>query len=206
MKNKILLAVYILIFIGYINSYSQDWAAGIRLGDPSGITLKKYLKNNAVELNIGRTQVFSNSKIYNKKFNDWYIDENFAYYDFEYLSHKLSTPLSFQLHYLIHNNINNVEDINTSGLSWYYGFGAQFRFQTYTFDYRYRLENNNRWFYTTGESVTDYDIGPDAIVGMEYTLKKTPISLFLDITLFMELLNNPFKFWLQGGIGVRYMF
>ena len=206
MKHKILLILSLSIFISYVNIYSQDWGAGIRLGDPSGITLKKYFNNNALEFSVGRTHTFINNEFYNKKFKDWYPNKNYTYTSYEYIDYAASTPLSFQLHYLTHKQINKVEDISTSGLSWYYGFGAQFRFQTYTFDYRYRLEGSNIWHYNTGEKLTDYDIGVDGIMGLEYTFKDTPISLFLDLTLFMEIANDPFKFWFQGGLGVRYRF
>lgn len=202
--RKLLLIVLISVLFLTANAQTKDWGIGIRLGDPSGITIKKHIENNAFELSIGRTHTFSNKGFYDNKFKDWHPDINYT--DIQYVGYNASTPLSFQLHYLIQKPINKVEDINTTGLFWYFGFGAQVRFQTYTFDYRYRLDGNNIWYRETGEKVTDYDVGPDGVIGMEYTFKETPISLFLDLTLFMEIVNDPFKFWFQGGVGVRYRF
>ncbi len=39
-----------------------SWAAGIRLGDPTGLTVKKYLhKNTAFDINFGRTSHWGNN-------------------------------------------------------------------------------------------------------------------------------------------------
>ena len=36
----------------------KSWGIGIRLGDPTGITIKKYFgTNKAIEFNVGRTNV-----------------------------------------------------------------------------------------------------------------------------------------------------
>lgn len=204
MNVKFLFIAILLLSISYSNIFSQDWGIGVRLGDPSGITIKKHSNNKALELSVGRTHTFTNNGYYDNKFKDFHPDINYT--DIQYVDYKASTPLSFQFHYLIQKPINKVENINTSGLFWYYGFGAQFRFQTYTFNYRYRLLGSNDWIYATGEKVTDYDIGPDGVIGLEYTFMEAPISLFLDVTLFMEIVNDPFMFWFQGGIGVRYKF
>lgn len=186
------------------NSSMQNWAVGIRLGDPSGITVKKYTGNRAIELSAGRTRIWYGNSWYDKRFDDWYKDKKFGYEDFDYLGfNKPSVPIGLQLHYLFNKNIAKIGDANTDGLHWYYGFGGQLRFQTYTFDYRYKL--NKTWFYST-ETVTDFDIGADGVVGLEYRFKDVPVSLFTDVTLFMEVFDNPFLFWFQGGIGGRYNF
>ena len=78
--------------------------------------------------------------------------------------------------------------------------------QTYTFDYRYKLFGSPEWYYAEGDRVTDIDIGADGVIGLEYTFNKIPLSLFVDATLFMEIVDQPFRFWFQGGIGARYNF
>ena len=50
------------------------------------------------------------------------------------------------------------------------------------------------------------DFGLDGIIGLEYTFKDAPISVFADLNLFMELLDDPFLPFLQGGVGGRYNF
>jgi len=189
-----------------IDTYGQDWGIGVKLGDPSGITIKRYMDGKALELSVGRTHFFNKKGYYNNRFNDWYGDKKFGYKDFQYLDYKSSAPIGLQLHYLIQKSLDKVADENISGLEWYFGFGGQVRFQNYTYDYRYKLEGSPDWLYATGEKVTDTDIGVDGVIGLEYTLKDAPISLFVETTLFMEVADNPFLFWFQGGIGGRYRF
>jgi len=185
---------------------AQDWGIGIRLGDPSGITIKKYMGNKAFELNVGRTHMFYGKGYYNNRFNSWYDDNKFGYKAFQYLGYKASVPIGVQLHFLIHKGISEVLEEDVSGLTWYYGIGGQFRSQNYTYDYRYKIEGSPDWFYSTGERVKDIDIGVDGIIGLEYIFEDAPVAIFIDAVLFMEIVDDPFLFWGQGGFGVRYNF
>jgi hypothetical protein len=184
----------------------NNWGVGVRLGDPSGISIKKYTQNNAIELNVGRTHLTGRDRWYDNRFDDWYKDKKFGHKDFQYNGYKASTPIGVQLHYLFRKSINNVAEESVRGLEWYYGIGGQFRYQTYSYDYRYKLDGDPNWYYNTGDRVADIDIGIDGVLGLEYTFDEAPISIFLDATLFMEVVDDPFYFWLQGGIGVRYNF
>lgn len=202
MSRSFIIIVLMLIISSGINA--QEMAVGVRLGDPSGISLKKYFDGKAYELSIGRSRIFLNDEYYHSNFNQWYIESEFAYAEFDYIRTQIYTPVSVQAHYLIQKKLSKVGQENTPGLEWYYGLGAQLGFQTYSYDYRYRVPGNSTWFNSTSEKVTDIDIGADAVIGLEYKFKNSPVSLFTDITLFMEILDNPFDFWFQGGIGARY--
>lgn len=162
--------------------------------------------DNALELSVGRTRWFRGKGWYNEKFNDWYQQEKLGYKDFQYLGHKGSTPLAIQVHYLFRNNINQLANGNTQGLEWYYGVGGQFAFHNYKYDYRYKRVGDPNWYYSTGGSVTDIDLGLDGVIGLEYGFQNVPFSVFLDLTLFMEVLDDPFFFHYQGGTGLRYNF
>ncbi|QZE15294.1 SH3 domain-containing protein [Halosquirtibacter laminarini] len=194
------------------NSHASDydWGVGVRLGDPSGVTIKKELQGHALELSVGSTYVLSGKKYddryYNDHFNDWYHDMNYHYDDFQYIGYDISTPIAVQLHYLTQKDIHRLGDNAVRGLSWYYGFGGQFRFQTYTYDYRYKVHGDKTWYYTTGDKETDIDFGVDGVIGLEYTFSNAPISIFMDFTTMIEVFDNPFQFWFQGGLGVRYRF
>lgn len=195
----------ITFFLPILVSGQNNWGIGIRLGNPSGITIKKYLESDkSLELSIGRTYWSYDDDWYFRRFDDWFEEQNFRYRDLDYLDHRRSVPIGIQLHYLIHKEISQ----NLAGLDWYYGFGAQIRLQGYRYDYRYKLEDSHDrdWYYETGRRVFDFDIGGDIVVGLEYTFPNTPISLFADVTLFMEIIDDPFLFWAQGGIGGRYNF
>lgn len=198
---KWVLSAFMLISLSFGVDAQPKFGLGFRLGDPSGISLKKYFSANALELSVGRSHLWNRNHWYDRRFDEWYKEKNFGYKNFNYIGHKVSAPIGVQLHYLFQKNI-----IGAEGLAWYYGFGGQVRFQTFIFDYRYKLEGDNEWFYASGESVTDLDIGVDGVLGLEYIFKGAPLSVFADATLFMEVADNPFVFWPQGGLGMRFNF
>ena len=193
--------VLFLFLSAAFTGFSQK-GIGIRLGDPSGITFKTYTGDNALEFSIGRTHLLGKG-YYNDHFFKWYADGAFGYDDYSLISSKVSTPIGMHLHYLIHTDWFASE---FDGLQWYYGFGGQFRFQSFTHSYRHKLEGNSNWFYADTERVTDIDIGADGVLGAEYEFEDVPIRVFTDLTLFMEIVDSPFYFWFQYGLGGRYMF
>ncbi|MGV9012733.1 MAG: hypothetical protein ACOH13_09085 [Flavobacteriales bacterium] len=180
---------------------AQDWGIGFRLGDPSGLTVKHYWNAKAFEVSVGRTQFFSGDRYYNREYDRWYDRGDFNYADHEYIAYGRSAPIAVQLHYLLQKPISNAQ-----GLSWYYGFGAQLRMDSYLFSYRYKPKKENDWIYVYDERVNSVDVGADGVLGLEYNFPKAPVSIFLDATLFMEVVNDPFIFALQGGTGVRFRF
>jgi hypothetical protein len=211
MKIHYSLVVSLFILILPISVFAQkgkssqpDFAAGVRLGDPSGISLKKYFNNNAHELSIGRSYLFYGGPgYYDRRFDKWYKDwyrDYPTYKEVHYVGYARSFPISFQLHYLFQKELKGVDN-----LKWYWGLGPQLRYQTYYLDYEYKLEGNPRWI-RGRERVSDIDLGIDGVAGLEYQMADLPISFFGDVTVFMEVADNPFTFWLQGGIGVRYNF
>lgn len=202
MKKLLTLLLFLAAFSPGFNAAAQDnWGIGFRLGDPSGISIKKYMAGKALELSIGRSHVFSRRGWYDDRFYDWYKDEKFGYADYKYHGSSYSVPIAFQLHYLIEKDIKGLD-----GLKWYVGFGAQVRYQNHYYSYYFKYHNDPYWYYTKEQRVTDFDFGPDGVIGLEYRMEDLPISFFADATLFMEIADNPFLFWGQGGIGARYNF
>jgi len=184
-------------------SSENNWGIGLRFGDPSGISVKKYFGNTALELNVGLSHTIAKNGYWDGHYrNEW--EDRYclsSYDDCDYLGFSRSRPLGLQLHYLWHWNIPGAE-----GLSWYAGAGGQMAFQTVRYSYRYKPFNGSPWIYDDGGSYTDFDFGADGVAGLEYTFKKVPISLFLDVNLFLEIYDSPFVFWFQSGIGGRYNF
>src|SRR5687767_6957729 len=123
--------VFLFLLLTFLmpTSYAQDknFGVGVKLGDPLGLSLKKYNGNKAFELIIGRSYYYGGDNYYNyyyknnNKFNNGYY---YGGYD------KRSTPIAIQLHYLIHKDISSLD-----GLQWYFGFGAQFRYARFTYRY-----------------------------------------------------------------------
>jgi hypothetical protein len=200
------LALTALTIVSTNAQTTDNWGIGFRLGDPSGITVKRYMGKRALEINLGRTRMWYRRGWYDNRFDKWYTGKKYGYSEVKYVGYNASVPLSLQVHLLFHNDLNKIGSTEPSGLDWYYGVGGQIRAQNYYYDYQYKLDGNNEWYVARGERVTDLDLGVDGVLGLEYRFAKAPISMFVDATLFMEVADDPFVFWGQGGVGARYNF
>jgi hypothetical protein len=179
------------------SSFPYKWGIGVKLGDPSGLSLKRYMGNKALEFIVGRAYYYDSYYTYYRNHDPRYRDDIYygpgpypwhgdRVYDF-------STPLSFQLRYLVHKNINDLQ-----GLRWYYGFGAQVRTISYSY---YDYDGFGNYY---SNRVTDVAFGGDGILGLEYTFDDLPLSIFADVNLYMEFYRRAFYPEGQGGIGIRY--
>lgn len=193
----------ILLLLGTMlpATVNAQWGVGFRLGDPSGISAKKYWSGHAFEVSLGRTHLFRNNTYYNDHYNTWYTDQRFDHGAHDFIGYRASPALGLQLHYLVQKEVKNAAD-----LDWYYGFGAQLRSQQFYYDYRYKPGNGPDWVVVSDERVTELDLGLDGVIGLEYNFSNAPVSIFTDATLFMELIDNPFVFAGQFGLGVRFRF
>lgn len=195
--------VFVIILVLFsFHSIAQNNGIGFRLGDPSGITYKRYMGDKALEISLGRTHVFYGNNWYYNRFDVWYKNKEYYYDDLKYIAYNRSAPpLGLQVHYLFQKPINGTSS-STGTLDWYLGFGGQLSFQSYRYVYDYKVDGV---WYRTDDRVTDIDLGADGVIGLEYKFS-APFAIFLDFTLSMEIFDNPFLFWGQGGIGVRYNF
>ena len=183
-------------------SASHNWGIGLRLGEPSGLTVKRYLSSgNALEVNVGRSSRWG----YHYDADDFYRHSRFSDRDqYRFHNYESGASMALQVRYLWQKPIRSAQ-----GLDWYAGLGGQARFTTAYYYYYYNEGNwdNDWWRWNlVEERRTDVDLGLDGIVGLEYTLPNTPISLFADVNVFMEIVDHPFFMFGQGGIGARYNF
>ena len=180
---------------------AQGWGIGFKLGDPSGLSVKRYNGESAFELDLGRAHPFANDQFYYDFYDRWYDGKHFGYTAHQFIGYRATVPLAVQLHWLKQRSVKGAD-----GLEWYLGLGAQVRWQTVDLAYRYKVAGDNDWIYVDAERVTAIDLGVDGVLGLEYKFKNAPLSLFLDGTLFMEVVDDPFLFWPQFGFGARYRF
>jgi len=171
--------------------WAQDWGIGLRAGDPTGLTVKRFMGDKAWELNIGQTNLwgFDAAREFKADFDDYV-----------YLDSRLKSAVSIQVRYL---SFKPIQIDGPDKLSWYAGIGGQLRSVSADYRYRYRVGNDRRerW-----EAVNDVDLGADLIGGLDFSFHDIPLSIFTDINLYVELLDSPLFLRLQGGGGVRYNF
>jgi hypothetical protein len=171
MKKIGILIVFTIIATA---SFAQEkkWAVGARLGEPSGINIRKYFDERAFEVNIGTYGgLWGNNRGYRK-----------GRYE--------SVGLAVNANYLWHKNLFKKETAK-----YYYGFGAQFNTRKY--NPKNQLE---------AQGVSTLSIGGDALAGMEFFLPDSPLSIFLETGLYVEVLQSPLFMHVQSGVGVRFNF
>ncbi len=185
----------LLFFLCYFAvAQGQDRAIGLRFGDPTGISYKKYLpRHKAVELGLGTSTIGWHQQYYRNAFRDF---DKFEPY--EYSDHQVSGTLYLQAKYLVQYDIE-IEGMIGS-LQWYWGGGALLKLSK--INYRYTDPSNEIF----RDVHTDVDIGPEGILGMEYTFEDVPLTIFGDISLMIEIVDRPGIPRGFSGVGLRYDF
>lgn len=178
---------------------------GFRFGDPAGLTFKKYMGERAMEFNFGRSYLWNNGW-YSSSWNRYYKHKDFNYWWYDYNGYEHSFPLSLQFHYLFQKPFPVKGESKTGRLDWYYGAGAQVRWQTFKFYYSYQESSNSPVILNATDRYTDLDLGVDGVIGLEFIFSEIPLSVALDGNVFMEVFDQPFYFWWQSGLSVRYNF
>lgn len=79
------------------------------------------------------------------------------------------------------------------GLNWYYGFGGHAGF--------YDGRNHPVW----QASGSRTQLGANGVVGIEYKIDEIPISVGLDLIPALDIIEVT-RFWIGGGVTVRYVF
>jgi hypothetical protein len=191
MKKSLLL--FFVLF--YISASAQHQGIGLRVGDPSGITYKRYLPNSlhALEFALGSTQPGRNQSYYQNSFDEYDKFDNMIYQ-----SHSVESTLYLQGRYLKQYPFP-IEGVEGS-FEWYWGIGALFKIAKV--NYRYRDTDAN--FYR--DVVTDVDFGPEIPLGMEYTFQDVPLTVFSELSIVIELTDRPGILLLKGAVGIRYNF
>jgi hypothetical protein len=115
--KKLFLIHCFLFFATFAMAQKKDWGIGFRLGEPTGISIKKYFKKDALELNFGRAY-------WGRWGNKYY-----GYDDYN------GNAFALQLHYVIQRQIKSVK-----GLDWYLALGGQFVSHSYKYKY-----SKNEW-------------------------------------------------------------
>lgn len=189
--------IFLLLVLFSVTATAQrrpDRSVGLRLGIPSGIVYKKYLPaKKAIELGIGSVGAGWHHYYYENSFHSF--DK---YEGYNYTTHRVNSTLFLQAKYLMQDDIH-IEGL-TGKLDWYWGVGGLVKLASVT--YYFRDEND----ITRSEKTTDFDIGPEGVIGMEYTFDDVPLTVFGDISLMIEIVDRPATLRGLSGVGVRYNF
>lgn len=185
----------VLIFIS-AGVMAQDQAIGLRGGDPFGITYKKYFSDHrAIELGLGSSSRNWHYSYYRNAFGRYGRYDNH-----QYISHYIESLIYFQGRYLLHYNIPIQGMVGK--WQWYWGAGGVLKLAQVEYRYQDDLPPFNG---VERDTRTDLDLGPEAIIGMEYTFEDVPITFFGEASLMIEIVDRPSAF-MFGGVGIRLHF
>jgi len=195
--KKILLSVSLIVGLVCIGkqvcAQTYDQGIGVRIGDPFGITYKSYFNNKAaIEFTLGTTSANRHGSYHKRSFNNRNKFDSYRYVD-----HLVDYTVAIQGRVVWHESFPaNVE----GRLDWYWGIGGHLRYSDIDYSFFDQLDILRR------ESDTNFDIGPEGILGMEYEFLDYPIVGFGEVSLMGEIIDNPLRFRLFGAIGIRYAF
>ena len=188
----------LLLFLCPLFGLAQERGAGVRLGEPFALTYKDFIEDYlSYEVMLGGGGVNS-SDYYRKDF-----ESNPPASNAFYLGHSASRGVSINFRMALHEDITDLFEITQGYLLGYAGAGVQIR--TTNVDYSYVLNSSSPNQPVLLEERTNFDLGPEAFAGAEYYFDETPISVFVEAGLFLELIDR-INIKGQGGIGIRYLF
>ncbi len=174
---------------------------GFKLGDPFALTYKFYPnKNWAFQVDAGKAASGLYNKYYRGAFNTYLPDSLEGAESIQYLAHKATADWLLETKFLYQWDADKI----SKGLQLYAGLGWQWRNTKLTYDYLYDDGAFDSRFGKFSE--TRFTYGPVGILGFEYSYFSLPISAFIEIQWFTDVLLDPGYQRFQGGVGMRYVF
>ncbi len=172
--KRISLTIITLLLIHTAQAQYDNWAVGFKLGEPTGVNIRKYFNNiNALDLTIGTYGgIIGNERKYRS-----------GKYE--------NVGLSVQLHYLWHTPLFGSEAFHI-----YYGLGGQLNSRRY-------FPNDKRNFPPPANYEKTISLGGSALGGFEYFLRDSRVSIFLEGGGYVELIPGIFHVAPNVSGGVR---
>ncbi|MDP2043467.1 MAG: hypothetical protein Q8S14_08250 [Algoriphagus sp.] len=196
MKYRILFILILLPFLGF----AQERGVGIRLGEPLSITYKDFIEDYlSYEIMIGGAGV-NGSDYYRKHFENNPPSSN-AFYQ----GHSASRGISLNFRMALHEDITDIFEITQGYLLGYGGAGVQLRTTNVNYSYFQSSPGSPGQQPFLSIKRSNIDLGPEVFAGAEYYFSETPLNVFVEVGMFLELIDR-INFKGQGGIGVRYLF
>lgn len=177
---------------------------GIKLGDPFAITYKYYFNEKiAIAADIGKASSGLYNRYFREKFDEYVVTDTFSTSDasIEYYTHKVISDLIGEVKLLYSFDASKI----AQGLQVYIGAGWEWKNTKLQYDYTYKESIADPDKFGRFER-TRFTMGPQAVVGIEYAYFKIPISAFMELEYFSDVLADPGWSRVEGGVGLRYIF
>jgi hypothetical protein len=178
---------------------------GFKFGDPFAFTYKFYAsKKFAVVLDLGKPASALYNRYYREKFDSYIITDTFktAEASIVAITHKVKSDIIMEAKLLYHVDVTKI----SPGLQLYVGGGFEWKRTRLQYDYTYSsggfrdLDEFGRF------ERSRFTMGPQIVMGIEYSYFSIPISAFMELEYFSDILADPGWAKLEGGVGLRYIF
>jgi len=175
---------------------------GFKLGDPFALTYKIYLsKHFSLAVDVGKASSGLYNRYYHEKFEEDIVNDTLSTgASIQYLTNSVKSDWVGELKFLYAIDAKKI----SPGLQIYAGLGIQAKVTKLEYAYLYTREMMQS---TVGSFDRNrFTAGQTTIVGIEYSYFRLPISAFIEMELFTDIVRDPGWQRFQGGIGLRYIF
>jgi hypothetical protein len=176
---------------------------GMRIGDPIGVTFKTFRnEKTAFEFILATAGENWNRSYHEESFiHEYYEDVP----DVEYQSSTQKNVLYVQARYLSHSQIIWAEIPGT--WEWFWGIGIVAKTAELKYQYnQYAVIDDKYYTYELESKVRDYDVGPEGVVGVQYSFKDLPLTIGYEFSLLTEFYDRAPAFRGLTGLVFRYSF
>lgn len=178
---------------------------GVKLGDPAALTYKYYPNGKfSVAADFGK----ASSGLYNRYFREKFLeyaamgdtlsDNSSLTYSF----HRLKADWVADLKFLYHVEASALSE----GIQLYTGLGWEWKYSRIAYDFHYNRAGINAVREPRQTERTRSTMGPQVVMGLEYSNFKLPVSAFMEVEYFLDVKADPGWKKFEGGVGLRYIF
>jgi hypothetical protein len=175
---------------------------GVKIGDPFALTYKFYpSKSFSIAIDAGKSASGLYSKYHRENFEGLTQSDTLNFdQGIDYLSHIVKSEWVVEGKLLYQRDASKL----LKGLQWYVGGGWQWRKPSIQYEYLLEISFDENEIKTIDESYLT--MGPTVVWGIEYSYFTLPISAFMEIEWYTDVLKDPGWSRFQGGVGLRVIF
>ncbi len=175
---------------------------GIKVGDPFAFTYKFYAaKNFAIAIDGGKASSGLYSGYHRDNFENLIDRDTLGFnQDIGYLGHVVKKEWVLEAKALYQKDASKV----LKGLQWYAGAGWQWRDTKIQYEYLLEINFDENEINVINESYLT--MGPVLVLGIEYSYFTIPVSAFMEIEWYTDVVQDPGWQRFQGGVGLRLIF
>ncbi|HEX8041329.1 MAG TPA: hypothetical protein VF490_19415 [Chryseosolibacter sp.] len=189
----------------FTNSKYPFQGLGIKVGDPFAITYKYYPgKHLAFAIDAGKAASGLYNHYFREKFNGYVNSDTMTagQPSLVYLTHRVKSDFIGEFKVLYRLDARKVSE----GLQGYAGLGWEWKRTTLRYDYVDSRANGSSEDPFGSFERTRVTMGPQFVLGIEYTYFRIPISAFMEVEYFSDVQADPGWRRFEGGVGLRYLF